>query len=250
MKKIFLTLSVTAIIVFAGTVLSCNKDMTNDELPIIKDVKVNEFIHSVTFERHYVNIKSYGNIDFENIFVDSMIVANKVVNYFVIPIMKNRNRAGFLEVIDMHGTTYLPNGDQYALNYVDWNNFNTETRTGSIKMIDMNYDNHIHSTMQIASNTITSRKFDGLSTELKIKYKDYKTPARETDIHLTELTDDTEQCDKNGNNNISFSECYKCLNDAIDKNGTSKFICDFPFIGWASCWISVSVSCLIIAAIY
>jgi hypothetical protein len=54
----------------------------------------------------------------------------------------------------------------------------------------------------------------------------------------------------NGNGNVSFGECYSCINDAIDANPTSSFICDVPILGWIDCWASITVACIYISANY
>lgn len=57
-------------------------------------------------------------------------------------------------------------------------------------------------------------------------------------------------CDGNGDQNISFSECYKCVSDAIAADGFSTFICDIPILGWASCFVSKSATCIVLSSAY
>ena len=57
-------------------------------------------------------------------------------------------------------------------------------------------------------------------------------------------------CDSNSDQNISFSECYKCATDAISADGFSTFVCDIPILGWASCWVSKSATCVYLSSAY
>ena len=57
-------------------------------------------------------------------------------------------------------------------------------------------------------------------------------------------------CDGNNNGDLSFGECYKCMTDAIASDGFNQFVCDFPLLGWFSCWGSKSIACAYLAANY
>ncbi len=50
--------------------------------------------------------------------------------------------------------------------------------------------------------------------------------------------------DSNGDGDVSFFECYRYVTKAIDDDGFSSWVCDFPVLGWLSCWGSVSTACV------
>lgn len=58
-------------------------------------------------------------------------------------------------------------------------------------------------------------------------------------------------CDSNKNGDISFSECWNCINNAIKANTASMLICYFSN-GWdpkiTSCGVSVAAACVYISA--
>ena len=56
--------------------------------------------------------------------------------------------------------------------------------------------------------------------------------------------------DTNGNGDVTFFECYKTVNEAIDADGFSSWVCDFPVLGWLSCWGTVSTACAIYSSIH
>jgi len=203
-----------------------------------------EFINSKTFLRVKSDIEAYGAINYKEIMSGTVTYDTLKISVIGVPVFNNGKKTGILEVVDLKTDKYLPHGDSYAMNFVNVRNFDLKTLTGELEMIDMNYENFIHSNFQIEQNSIISCKYHGLPTAQVERYKQFNNPNKAKSLKSQQL------CDSNGNGNVSFTECYKCLSDAIDANGFSKFICDTPIAGWASCWASKSAACVYISAMY
>jgi hypothetical protein len=109
-------------------------------------------------------------------------------------------------------------------------------------MVDLNFDSFIHSSITVEKNQIKSWKCDGLSEKLSKKYSTCRNPNKSIALAKKHL------CDGNGNGDVSFSECYKCVTAAIDADGFSSWVCDFPVAGWLSCWGSTTATCVYISA--
>ena len=121
--------------------------------------------------------------------------------------------------------------------------------------ISLNYDNFEHSIILVEKNNIISWKATGLSKELSEKYGYLQGTIQHSPQHSPSLNGQQEtqlkrNCDTSNDGKISFTECYKCISDAISENGLSSWICDFPVIGWLSCWVSTSAACAVISIIY
>lgn len=241
--------------------LACSKHheplIPKNENPLIQTL-----LESKSFSNHKSFIESKGTIAYFKIKEISVPLGNnETTTGFVIPVEREDNLVGYVEVIDLKNTKLLPNKDTYGMNFVDLNNFSMITKSGKVQMVDLNYDNFLHTNITVKDNKIISWKSSGLSKELLLKYRDLKkgqvvefnkeigTNSADLKTKVTKAAIYT-LCDGNGNGNISFGECYKCAQDAIDANGTSSFICDFPGIGWFSCWGTTSAACLYISARY
>lgn len=220
--------------------ISCSYEQF--EVEPMANSTVTKFLSSDTYKRHKIYINTLGNIIDDSIKTNIIKVSNKDVSTLTVPIYKNSRLAGYIEVVDLEDTKYLPNDDKYALNYVNLENFDTNTLSGSVEMIDLNFDNFKHSKIIVSKNDILSWENQGLPAELSDKYKEYRNINNIKSLRASHL------CDSKNNGDVSFSECYKCINDAIDADGFSSFICDVPIAGWASCWASVSAACVYISA--
>lgn len=239
--------------------MACSKK--HELVPQNENPTVQTFLDSRTFANHRTFIESVGQIAYSKITeIPIKISDNETARGFVMQIENNGRLVGYVEIADLESTKFLPNEDRYAMNFVDLRNFDITTKSGKAQMVDLNYDNFVHSYMTVSNNRITSWASTGLSHELKLKYKDLRKSREATDESAATRTHGGGTkaarkaiyalCDSNGNNDISFGECYKCAKDAIDSDGFSSFICDFPGIGWFSCWGSTSAACVIISARY
>ncbi|MCA6451190.1 MAG: hypothetical protein IM584_04230 [Chitinophagaceae bacterium] len=255
--SMFVGILLTAAFIF----IACSKQhellIPKNENPLIQAL-----LDSKSFANHKSYIESKGTIAYSKIKEISVPLGNnETATGFVIPVQRGSNLVGYVEIIDLKNTKLLPNKDTYGMNFVDLNDFSMTTKSGKVQMIDLNYDNFLHTNVIVENNKIISWKSVGLSKDLLLKYKDLKKGQveefnKEIGTNSTDLKTKVVKaaiytlCDSDGNSNISFGECYKCAQDAIDSNGTSSFICDFPGIGWFSCWGTSSAACLYISAKY
>jgi hypothetical protein len=93
-----------------------------------------------------------------------------------------------------------------------------------------------------------------LPEELRKKFASIRLkPKSNTSLSENYITLGTKAvpCDYNHNGNLSFLECYSCLDSATDVQGTfGKWWCDVPVAGWASCWSSISAACVVLSSVY
>lgn len=220
---------------FAGSTMSAKTFLSD----------VNTFLSSDTYQRHKNFIDQHGKLDVNNTLHQKVNVNEQDYDLYIIPVINQNNAiVGKLEVIDLKGTNFLPNKDKFALNYADLSRYDLRTHTGSIILTDLNYDNFVHSQITIDRGTYTKYESKGLSEELKTKYDSVANRRAPKNV----------SCDGNGNGNVSYSECYRCISVAIEMSSTSSAICGIyessglPW--WGGCNISTAAACVIISSIY
>ncbi|MEC5395139.1 hypothetical protein [Bergeyella sp. RCAD1439] len=238
MKKI-ITFSVAMIVLAIGIFAACRNE--NQDISKV-NTDVQKLVNSKTFAGHSDFIKNFGEIDATKIVTNKIKVENQEFNVFLIPVTKNDKVVARIEVIDLKDTKFLPNNDKYAMNLADLSNFNEKTLTGSVKMYDLNYDNYLHTEINIEQNKIKDFNSRGISNQITEKYKSSRNPNKSRNLTSRHL------CDGNGNGDVSFGECYKCLKDAIADDGFSSWVCDIPAAGWLACWGTTTAACVIISA--
>jgi hypothetical protein len=208
----------------------------------------NTFLASSTFERIKPSIDFYGDIDLKNIKEEVLNDGEITISTFRIPVTKNGRLIGNIIAVDLGKSGFLPFGDTFAVNFEDYSDFNQMTLSGTIEMVDMNYENFVHSKIRVVENKIIDWEGNGLSPKLKAKYS-YLRKDSTTNKKLNVRTQ-TFTCDDNKNGDISFSECYRCVKESIDMDGTSTFLCDIPLSGWIGCWAVSTVFCVFISSNY
>jgi len=250
MKRLFFRVSLVAIAGIA-TFIGCTKTnevVNNDFLPL--EVKL--LSTSTTIQRSANFLAEFGTIKFEDSKVKRIAIAGSdSATAVFVPISKNGKVVASIEAVKMPKGK-LPNGDDYAINLIDLNSFDLGTLSGSIRMLDLNYENFLHSNIVIMDNKIKSWAGEGLSQELRDKYNQpqFKQLATQTSAVAQREHPIYGLCDTNHNHNVSFSECYKCVSDAIEADGFSSWVCDIPILGWLSCWGTTTATCVIIAGAY
>ncbi|MFT3933945.1 MAG: hypothetical protein QM726_10045 [Chitinophagaceae bacterium] len=265
-RKILLPVS---LLFFVGLIIlmSCKKESDQSfNIPAINDPVIQNLTASETFKRHASFVQSIGNIAYNEISYSTIKTGNADSTLlFIVPVYNEGKLVGNVEMVDLKNTSLLPNKDTYGINYVNLSKFDMKTKTGYVEMIDLNYDNFLHSKITVSNNRILSWVATGLSSSLKEKYKNLRVVASRTTSNssrtagsallsptdpVTELPNIYTLCDQNGDHNISFAECYKCASDAITADGFSNFVCDLPIAGWAACWVSKTAACVYVSAKY
>jgi hypothetical protein len=224
-----LSLIISILLLGSAIFIACSK---KDRVTIVEnqDPVISSFLKSKTFLGSKDKIEIYGKISYNDI--KSKLISNgsDQISVLEIPILKGGKKVGIVEVVDLKTTSFLPHGYSYALNFVNLVDFDLNTLTGNVEMIDLNYDNFSHSKIEISNNLIKSWKCQSPPVELIIKYQSIRKSNKLKSLQSQNA------CDGNRNGNVSFMECYTCFSNAIDANGLSKFICDVPIVGWASCF--------------
>lgn len=248
------------------TLNSCSKSSSE----IINSNKiVQTFFESATFLRHKSDLENFGTIDYKNAATTKLAVNNNrdSFNLIFVPIMKNKTIIGTLQVVELGIGGILPNNDLYALNYMDAKEFNYSTLSGKLRMVDMNYDNYIHSNIVVENNQIKSWKATGLPQALSDKYPRSSQKIATNSISSGSGTSNPTSslskpkaiyglCDSDHNSNISWSECVVCATNAIAADGFAVFVCGISSIGttwapwWGGCVVSVGAACVYVSARY
>ena len=234
--------------------LGCSKTEMALPIKMVSD-EVSQLMSSSTISRNQAYLNTFGTINYtESISKKLVISSGDTAILMVTPISKNGIVVAALESIKLPKNK-LPHNDDYAINLVDFSRYNLKNQNGQIKMIDLNYDLYVHSTISVENNHIKSWDSKGLSLALEAKYNspELKLTSKQLNSSRQTLTVNGgiyTICDGNGDKNISFSECYKCVTDAIEADGLSTFICEIPVLGWASCFASKSATCIVLSSVY
>jgi hypothetical protein len=208
----------------------------------------NSFLSSSTFERIKPSIDFYGDLDLKNSKEEVLNNGEITISTFRIPVTKNGRLIGNIIAVDLGKSGFLPFGDTFAVNFEDYSDFNQKTLSGTIEMVDMNYENFVHSKIRVVENNIIDWEGNGLSPKLKAKYSNLRKDS--TTIKKLNIRTQTYTCDDNKNGDVSFSECYRCVKESIEMDGTSAFFCDIPLNGWIGCWAVSTVFCVFISSNY
>lgn len=176
-----------------------------------------EFFKSDVSKKILSNVNKYGALtDITEIKGKFEGVDVSIISYNI----KNEGKiVGFFQFSKAHDDNFLT---QIVL--FD-KNFDFAGNTGEINFVDSTSNNTI---VRYTLDKGIVVKIDGVEVHSK--------PPRRKKCHILDL-------DCNGD--ITFSECYKAVNDAIESDGFSMWTCDIPFAGALSCWTSVTIACQI-----
>ena len=215
-----------------------------------KEEVVAQFKASPEFERVQQQFKELGEADFGEATVN-FVEANGRHPYGNLYFRRDGQITAVLEFVHLpeKAGKLLPNNDRFAMQLVDYRNFESENLTGTIRAYDLNYDNHQAALLEVQKGMVTGLKTFSIPDELIKKY---------AGLDPAEQTGDTYErkahfCDGNGNGNISYSECYRCMVKACKGNPECDLLCNL--INQASgytpipkqCNLSFVASCIIIS---
>ncbi|MER3498160.1 MAG: hypothetical protein C4308_05730 [Chitinophagaceae bacterium] len=114
-------------------------------------------------------------------------------------------------------------GKNYVVVLMIFYNYNFATKTGIFEIIDVQHSN-LNEGLYTAINCFLIQK-----------------PSQAIDPHCTH------PCDLNGNNNVTFAECMKCMFNACRKDRKYDALCGM-YITY--CMTSMEISCGILSIIY
>ncbi len=264
MKKTFLTLSTTLLLVF-GTIYSCNST-ENEEMVTIKenslqkkssfnnktaskivaqnenDQKVlDQLFNSETYlnsdlQKWFTNNQSFNLTDYR---VSSKPNEDGVDVPIITLIIRNDggNVIGSLEAIGYKNADQVINFNILLRNF---EKLDLSTGNGSVSLTDLN------ESITYASGIIENKKL--------VRVENYTTPNSST----LPSTSKRKPADLNGNGDVTFSECFMFMNQAIQSNPDTYTLCYFvgDAIGWVVtgwgplCQYSVAASCVVISGVY
>jgi len=228
---------------FIIALISCEKEVIENDNNL--DPLTKEFINSSDYLINQSFIDMYGQVDLNKVSIKSINHNNRIFHSFVFQIISKGRVTGQLEVVDLLDTKYLPANGRYAMNLIDLREYSFSSHSGLVSMIDLNYDKFKHTLINVAENKIKEVKSPEIPNELLAKYTNIRMKKNEYS-----RASEAESCDYNKDGNLGYFECYRCFKEAIAMDEIADWMCDIPVAGWASCWSSISASCLILSAIY
>ncbi len=242
------TIALTAIVLTMSVFFACQKKSAStdsnelDLNPILK-----EFVNSSEFQRSMNSFQDLGDIDTEN--SKSEKVSENGVKFDLIKVYfkKNNELTGFIEAIkmDSRAKNIIPNDDKYLMTLVKYENYDFQSKTGNIKLFDLNYDNFNYSNLSLKNGTFTSKVVSKLPSDIANKYTNLK---KKKDLNNNSAAFQSRHyCDENGNGNVGYFECVGCF---INACGTSHVCTGMCFLTAPYCGGSIAAACIYIAAAY
>jgi hypothetical protein len=229
---------------FATATILMDSCQQNDLSPT--DPAVQALIESGTFKRIKPGLENYGTIDVSKIQHERIADGQTEISILKIPVFLNGKQMGTAIAVPLTSNEFLPFGDTYAVNFENYKNFDFNKMSGQVEMIDMNYEEFVHSKVEISNNKIKSWVGNELPIELKEKYSTLRKSGNIKSGSSSRTQYYT--CDYNQNGDIGFYECYKCVAESMDAE--TSFFCDIPISGWLGCWSVSSSFCVILSATY
>jgi hypothetical protein len=192
-----------------------------------EDYLIQEFIKSNDFQQNeYI---SYKQIDFER---SSVKYLNGEEDKPVINIIfaDAGKIIGSVEAIkNKSEKILLPNNGKYFMFYRDYTTFDFINMSGSIKLFDLNYDNHFFGYGEIGTGLLSASFYNPMPSNILNKYEKVistnKTILSSRNQKTPDIKTESILCDGNDDGNVSFSECYKCFNNACGSSETCVIMC-------------------------
>jgi hypothetical protein len=195
------------------TILSCEKT----ELSDFHNSYLQEFLNSKEFCKNESLFTSYGSIERKGTQIECMQDGKNMVQYLMIPIIKHDKTNAYIQAIKLREAN-LPNDEIWAMNLIDVTNFNNQTLTGTVSMLDVNLDGFKHSEIKVINNIISKWECFDLPLKLEIKYN----------INSKGYIKD-------------FFKCYRRTREELLKNDVMYFVCS---IASTECAIGITASCI------
>jgi hypothetical protein len=234
---------IVLIVTFLGLLInfSCEKIQPSDHWEANETELLKQFISSRDFidqfsENIYFN--DIGDIKLEKSFIEPIIVGDREYNILSVVIYNDDVLTGQVIGIKLpQSAKKLKTGHSYVMALRDFTEFCFESESGIVRDYDLNFDGYNCGYFIVEKNHIENFKSIRMPYHIEQIYS-FKRPSGLKSVH---------PCDSSGDGDISFGECYHCLNEAIDSDGSTKFLCDaLNVIG--VCSLSVGVSCVIISS--
>lgn len=240
---------------FLLVLTACKKMTTQDWESIL----IQEFLVSPDFRNN--NFLDFNMVDYEK---SKVTYVNDDISKPVINIVFSHNNKviGSIEAIkNVSGRIKLPNNGTYFMFYHNYEQFDFEKLSGAIKLFDLNYDNHFFGYGEIVTGKLDINFYNPLPTGILQKYADIISfnLSNYKSLGDTNTKFEANPCDGNSDGNISFSECYKCFNNACSTDETCFVLCFLigDVVGMSVspakiplCQTSIAASCIYISIAY
>jgi hypothetical protein len=180
-----------------------------------------------------------------------------------IPFSDNGSFKGVVQAIPLPASlsNVLPGNEHYLIVLLDYKAYDTISKTGNIKLRDLNYDGYVPVELSVINGTISNLTTLNMPEALKEKYssllkkKDLGNPIFQGGSEQAKATTG-HYCDTNGNGNVTFGECFSCLSVACAGNQQCAILCALVnvggtwMIGLPACTASMAASCVWISIWY
>lgn len=257
-----------------GSIFFACKDNHEDLI----DTKITEFINSKDFQNLNLSKGLSINIEMSKVTFDQKNVNRPVIH---LVLNKGEKIIAILDVIkNTNKKIILPNNEKFFMLYRDVSAFDFKSLSGQIKLIDINYDQHIINTLEYIGSENVKSDFKSLDIKIMQKYSkviesnyqyiNTKGLSSKNDIENVQsskkiaLTGGTEKnslkkvlCDGNHNGDLSFSECYACMNGSCASNSDCYTLCYGlgDVVMWVAsgvpyCQTSIGISCIYLSIEY
>jgi hypothetical protein len=254
---LFLSISITGF-------YACKKSLYGSKLnPLIL-----EFVKSEDFKSQ----NSLFNLDIDEDKSRVLYYNNDYNKPEIHVVLKKNNK--IVAIIDAIKNTNvnieLPNNGKYFMLHRDLSNFDLVKLDGEIKLVDLNYDNHVFNLLTYSKGANNRALVYPVPQRVLNKYADIISKnhkyfvakklliqAREQDgrgyVNQKIMFASTSKvpCDLNRNGNLSFSECFMCMNGACQTNSDCYLLCYGigDVIGWVGfrfphCQASIGTACI------
>ena len=263
-KKVFLSvcLFILATVVF----IACQKNQTDDsklqipnKISSVEKKMLTEFLSSSEYSRvALATFKDFGKLDLTKSSIE-YVENNQNKPVLNLVFMTSNIVQGFLQVIPINKSidNVLPNNEHYAMLLVDYKKYNTESKSGDIELVDLNYDNFTAASLKVNNSNIETLNGYDMPINIVTKYSSLKKKADlGNPIYNNSLPSARHFCDRNGNGNVGFGECMSCMTSACNGSTTCAVFCaivNVAGIGTSTggqCTISMLAACAYIALAY
>ena len=178
-----------------------------------KEELLAQFKNSPEFERVQKTFIEWGAADFNQATVRYVEVHGKY-SYGTLPFFLDGKLTALLEFVPVPEKleNVLPNNDRYAMQLTDYRKYDPENQRGEIRALDINYDGYASALFAVEKGEIIRFDVWDMPEEIRKKYSEVQPVqhdftgdiAPEYKKHI---------CDRNGNGNVSYGECMKCMKE-------------------------------------
>lgn len=171
------------------------------------------------------NVERHGVIDKKTSLITNLNKQDSKIEILNFKVIKNNAIAGVLQISIVENRVFNQ--------FISLEKYNLETQTGVIQFMDL------ESLIETVNVNVENDKIKTYTVN------DLYNPSP---LNAVAMASRRNPMDLNGNGDVSFSECIKVVNQAIDDDGFSSWVCDIPVLGWLSCWVSTTIACGIYSA--